>query len=167
MNELTPAQILKEIGKIRRMEIGCLRRREDGNYNLSSYEFCPEDGRKRTRTQYVAAADHPAVAKLVEAGDRFCDLVEDYANLIIASTRGERDAIKERRKEKNKMPTEHAERPMTVVGKRIRGNQTMPPQISPSKVAAHVVKPTLEPASGGHQPSLPTTGQPVPKPKMP
>ena len=131
----TPAQILKAIGKIHRMELGSMkpRKKRGGKIlescNLYTYEYSPKEGKKRTRTEYVAACDVPAVEKQTAAGDRFCDLVEQYAKLIIASTRREREAIKKRRKEKKMMPTEHIERPIKVVGVRVRIDQAIPPQV--------------------------------------
>ena len=84
------------------MVIGSITKRKDGHFNLNTYEYCPKAGKKRTHTRYLAAADRPTVDKLIATGDRFCELMETYAELILAKTR--RESLVLRSKTKRKEP---------------------------------------------------------------
>ena len=111
---LSPARLLREIGNIRQMVIGSITKRKDGHFNLNTYQYCPKAGKKRTHTRYLAASDRPVVDKLIAAGDRFCDLMETYAELILTKTRREYPVLSRKKKRKRAVaPVEESARPKT------------------------------------------------------
>ena len=124
----TAAQLLEQIRNIRLMVIGSITKRKDGHFNLNIYEYCRKAGKKRTHTRYLAAADRPAVDKLIAAGDRFCELMETYAELILAKTRRECPVLSRKRKRKRAIePVEEPERPIRVRGVRIGESRALVP----------------------------------------
>jgi hypothetical protein len=86
----TPQSLLKQIAQIQRMEPGKLCVIGQGPngpyYNLQ----CREDG--KTRTRYVSAEQAAVVAEHTDNYRQFQTLTGDYAALVIAQTRAERDA---------------------------------------------------------------------------
>jgi hypothetical protein len=86
----TPHSLLRQISQIQRMEPGKLCVIGQGPngpyYNLQ----CREEG--QTLSRYVRADQSAAVAEHTANYRRFQDLVGQYAQLVIAQTRAEREA---------------------------------------------------------------------------
>ncbi len=86
----TPQSLLKQIAQIQRMEPGklCVMRQgpKGPYYNLQCRE------RDKTLSRYVPADQSAQVAEHTANYQRFQDLVGQYAALVIAQTRAERDA---------------------------------------------------------------------------
>src|SRR5215471_8412130 len=77
----TPAQLLAEIQNIGQMVIGSITKRGGKYFNLNTYRRYPTEGKKRTHVRYLLASDLAEVKKLVAAGDRFCELMEQANSL--------------------------------------------------------------------------------------
>jgi hypothetical protein len=90
MNKFTPAQILQQIAQIQRMEPGKLCVIGQGPngpyYNLQ----CREGGKPTSR--YVPADQVEVVTQHTANYKEFEGLVSQYAHLIVAQTRAERQA---------------------------------------------------------------------------
>jgi hypothetical protein len=86
----TPQSLLKQISQIQRMEPGKLCVIGQGPngpyYNLQ----CREQG--KTLSRYVPGDQSAAVAEHTANYRRFQDLVGQYAELVVAQTRAEREA---------------------------------------------------------------------------
>lgn len=98
---MTAEQILREIGKIRRMERGSIafnkRSCDSGSGSTGFYNHTVyENGRSKTR--YVHAEDVEAVRQLIAEHKRFQQLVARYESLIIHQTRNERAKKRESRR---------------------------------------------------------------------
>jgi hypothetical protein len=82
--------LLEQIGRIQRMEPGklCVMRRGPHGpyYNLQ----CREQG--STRSRYVPSDQYKLVAEHTANYQRFQALVEQYAAVVVAQTRAEREA---------------------------------------------------------------------------
>ena len=86
---LTPAQILAQIAQIQSMELGKLseytppgRSKDSGPYfKLQAWQ----DGKNSTR--HVRPEDIPDLQEAIAGYARFCELTEQYAQLIITQTR--------------------------------------------------------------------------------
>jgi hypothetical protein len=102
----TPQSLLKQIAQIQRMEPGKLcvmRQGPDGPYyNLQ----CREQG--KTLSRYVPAGQSAVVAENTANYQRFQALVGEYASLIIARTRAERETSA-----KKKSPSPKSSSPRT------------------------------------------------------
>jgi hypothetical protein len=91
----TPAEILRQIAHIDRMEPGklCIMREgKSGAYFNHQYR---EDG--RARSVYVPRDQVEAVRENTENYGKFQSLVEQYAGQIVAKTRAERSSTKKKR----------------------------------------------------------------------
>jgi hypothetical protein len=102
---MSPDHILKRIAEIRRMERGGLstftRHNRDGE--PVTYHVHNEWVKGCNHTRYVSAAELPELKRLIKAHNRFCSLVDRYADVIVKQTRRERLAVKTR---KQKSPLE-------------------------------------------------------------
>ena len=85
-----PQLILKQIAKIERMEPGKLCVIGQGPNGPYHNLQCREDG--KTRTRYVPAEQVAVVAEHTANYRQFQSLTEEYAALVIARTRAEREA---------------------------------------------------------------------------
>jgi len=113
---MSPDQILKKIAGIRRMERGGLstftrlnRRGKRVSYHVHNVWV---NGHNRTR--YVTASDVPALKRLLKAHEKFRNLVERYADLVVKRTRREPLVVTNR--EQKSRPEEN---PIRVVSVRI------------------------------------------------
>ena len=140
----TSVQILKQIRNIRLMVIGSITKRKDGHFNLNTYEYCPKSGKKRTHTRYLAAADRPTVDKLIAAGDRFCELMETYAELILAKTKRECLVPQNQSKDNSTSQKSMPQRPQQ--------SPTTPAAPTTTKRTDHQCENTLKPT---HAPPMP------------
>ena len=86
----TPQSILKQIAKIERMEPGKLCVIGQGPNGPYHNLQCREDG--KTRTRYVPAAQVAVVAEHTANYRQFQVWTGEYAALVIAQTRAEREA---------------------------------------------------------------------------
>jgi hypothetical protein len=87
----TPAQILKEIAKIERMERGTLCRMREGRDGPYFNHQTWEGGRNVVR--YVARDQAEAVQSAMEGYRQFLALTKAYADLIIQRTRAQAPAL--------------------------------------------------------------------------
>ena len=85
-----PQLILKQIAEIERMEPGKLCVIGQGPHGPYYNLQCREDG--KTRTRYVPAEQVAVVAEHTANHRQFQSLTEEYAALVIAQTRAEREA---------------------------------------------------------------------------
>jgi len=86
----TPQSLLQQIAQIKRMEPGKLCVIGQGPNGPYHNLQCREDG--KTRTRYVPAEQVAGVAEHTANYRRFQSLTEEYAALVIARTRAEREA---------------------------------------------------------------------------
>jgi len=86
----TPQSILKQIAKIERMEPGKLCVIGQGPNGPYHNLQCREGG--KTRTRYVPAEQVAVVAEHTANYRQFQSLTEEYAAVVIAQTRAEREA---------------------------------------------------------------------------
>jgi hypothetical protein len=95
---MTPDHILKKIAKIRRMERGGLSTftRYNSHDERVTYHVRNEWVKGRNHTRYVSAAELPELKRLIKAHERFRNLVDRYADVIVKRTRRERLAVKTR-----------------------------------------------------------------------
>jgi len=89
---MTPKQILREIAKIRRMERGTLHEFRKGPERRKYYNLQYQSGKRRRRTQYVPEDQVEDLKRDIEAYRKFKRLVEQYASLLVETTRAERAA---------------------------------------------------------------------------